>query len=145
MNLALFWTWWVAGLVLLVLELLAPGAFMLWLGLSALAVGTLLWLGAPLSYLQQVLVFSALSLSSVYAVRRFRGTQSLPPAETRLNERVRLYEGRIFTLETAILNGVGHLRVDDGQWRVAGPDLPPGSKVRVLAAEGATLTVEKCD
>jgi membrane protein implicated in regulation of membrane protease activity len=31
--------WFIAGTVLLVLEVLAPGVFMLWLGLAALLVG----------------------------------------------------------------------------------------------------------
>ena len=33
------WHWLVAAAILFVLELLAPGTFMLWLGLSAMVVG----------------------------------------------------------------------------------------------------------
>jgi len=33
--------WLVAGLVLLVLEMLVPGVFMMWLGIAALATGGL--------------------------------------------------------------------------------------------------------
>ena len=33
------WDWLIAGGVLLVMEVLAPGVFMLWLGLAALLVG----------------------------------------------------------------------------------------------------------
>ena len=53
--------------------------------------------------------------------------------------------GRTFTLSAPILNGVGKLRVDDSQWRIAGPDLPEGSRVRVVRAEGATLRVERAE
>jgi hypothetical protein len=35
------WNWFIAAGVLLALELLVPGAFMLWLGLSALLVGVI--------------------------------------------------------------------------------------------------------
>jgi len=33
------------------------------------------------------------------------------------------------------------VRVDDTIWRVAGPDTPAGSRVRVVRADGASLTV----
>jgi membrane protein implicated in regulation of membrane protease activity len=33
------WNWFIAAVVFLLIEVLAPGIFMLWLGLSALLVG----------------------------------------------------------------------------------------------------------
>ena len=112
------------------------------MGVSALVVGTLLWLLPTLAAFWQVVLFAILSIGTVLAWRRLRTRKSQPLAETRLNERGRLYEGRSFTLDSAIVNGIGNLRVDDGQWRVAGPDLPAGARVRVVAVEGATLRVE---
>ena len=41
-----------------------------------------------------------------------------------------------------MIDGVGSLHVDDSQWRISGPDLPAGSRVRVVAADGVTLRVE---
>ena len=35
------WNWLIAAAIFFVLELLAPGAFMLWLGLSAMIVGVI--------------------------------------------------------------------------------------------------------
>ncbi len=137
-----FWHWWVAGLALLALEAFLPGAFFLWMGVSALVVGTLLWLLPTLASFWQVLLFALLSIGSVLAWRKLRPQRNEPRAETRINERGRLYEGRSFTLDTPIVDGIGNLRVDDSQWRIAGPDLPAGSRVRVLAVEGATLRVE---
>ena len=38
------WSWVVLGLVLMGLELVAPGAFLLWLDLAAVLTGILDWL-----------------------------------------------------------------------------------------------------
>ena len=32
-------------------------------------------------------------------------------------------------------------RIDDTIWRVAGPDAPAGSRVKIVQADGASLTV----
>jgi hypothetical protein len=51
--------------------------------------------------------------------------------------------GRDFLLERAIVNGAGAIRVHDSVWRVTGPDLPAGARVRVTAVEeGVLLRVE---
>jgi inner membrane protein len=141
----LFWHWWVAGLILVTVEAFFPGAFFLWIGVSALVVGTLLWALPGLGILTQVILFAVIAIGSVLAWRRFRPGQSASIAQSGLNDRGSLYTGRSFTLDTPIVNGIGQLRVDDGQWRIAGPDLPAGSRVRVIAVQGATLNVEKAD
>ena len=43
--------------------------------------------------------------------------------------------------EKPIVDGFGTVRIDDTIWRVAGPDAPAGSRVRVIQADGANLTV----
>ncbi|HWY23723.1 MAG TPA: NfeD family protein [Nevskia sp.] len=145
MNLhPLFWHWWIAGLVLVTVEAFFPGAFFLWLGISGLVVGTLLWLVPGLGLLIQVTLFAVIAVASALAWRRFRPAKNVH-VESGLNDRGRGYTGRRFTLETPIVNGIGQVRVDDGQWRIAGPDLPAGSCVRVIAMDGATLKVEKAD
>ena len=141
----LFWHWWVAGLVLVTVEAFLPGAFFLWMGISALLVGTLLWVLPGLGILTQVALFALIAIGSVLIWRRFRPGKNSRVEQHGLNDRSRLYTGRSFTLESPIVNGIGQLRVDDGQWRIAGPDLPAGSCVRVIAMEGATLKVEKAD
>ena len=39
-----FWHWWILGVALVILEAFAPGAFFVWMGVAAIAVGFLLWL-----------------------------------------------------------------------------------------------------
>ena len=58
-----------------------------------------------------------------------------------LNKRADALVGRVFTLEKPIIDGSGTVRIDDTIWRVAGPDTPAGSRVRIVQADGASLTV----
>ena len=44
-------------------------------------------------------------------------------------------------MEKPIIDGNGTVRIDDTVWRVAGPDAPAGSRVRIVQADGAHLTV----
>jgi membrane protein implicated in regulation of membrane protease activity len=40
-----------------------------------------------------------------------------------------------------VIDGRGHLHVDDTMWRIIGPDLPEGAKVTVTDVEGVMLRV----
>ncbi|HZP14045.1 MAG TPA: NfeD family protein [Nevskiaceae bacterium] len=136
-----YWHWWLAGLVLLTLEALVPGAIFLWIGISAFVVGAIVGIVPSMGWQLQCALFAALSIVSVVAWRKLR-PQRLPSDQPVLNRRGESYVGRQFTLEQPIVNGTGKLRVDDSQWRISGPDLPTGARVRVMRAEGATLHVE---
>jgi membrane protein implicated in regulation of membrane protease activity len=60
----------------------------------------------------------------------------------RIAQRGQQLLGRRFTLETALVNGRGHVRVGDSSWPViADDDLAAGSKVEVVAIEGITLHI----
>ena len=45
-------------------------------------------------------------------------------------------------LDEPIRDGIGRLALDDTVWRVQGPDLAAGSRVRIVEADGALLKVE---
>ena len=141
----LYWHWWVLGFGLFVAEMLLPTGFVLiWIGAAALAVGGLAWLIPGLGWQAQVLVFGAGSVASFFLWKKFRPAVPASDKPT-LNRRGQSYVGLSFTLATPIVNGVGKLHVDDGQWRTSGPDLPAGSKVKVVDVDGTTLKVEKAD
>jgi len=134
------WSWLVVGLVLMALEVLAPGVFLFWLGLAALLTG-LLSAAIQMSWQVQLITFAVLSLAAVPIWRRLARAKSSTPEHDFLNRRSDALVGRVFTLEKPIQDGVGTVRVDDTIWRVAGPDTPAGSRVRVVHADGASLTV----
>jgi membrane protein implicated in regulation of membrane protease activity len=133
------WNWLIAGLVLMALELVVPGVFMLWLGLAALLVG-IISLFTDWIWQVQVIAFAAFSLAAVPLWRRLASETNAQSVF--LNRRSDALVGRTFTLDKPIMDGSGTVRVDDTIWRVSGPDCPAGSKVKVVRADGASLTVE---
>ena len=82
-------------------------------------------------------VISVLIGRLVYGSRG--GRDSLPF----LNRRAEALIGHEFVLNEPIQAGFGNIRVEDSIWRVAGPDLPAGSRVTVIGVEkGVLLRVE---
>jgi inner membrane protein len=142
MNLEIHWLWIIAGLLLVAVETLAPGIFLVWVGLAALATGLLAWL-IPLSLTAQFLLFALLGLVSILVGRSIQSHQQNEATDSPfLNERGKALLGTTFILETAIANGAGTVRHGDSIWRVTGVDLPAGSSVIVRAIDGSTLKVE---
>ncbi|MCY1462708.1 Inner membrane protein YbbJ [compost metagenome] len=93
--------------------------------------------------LLQVILFVVLSFVSIQIYRtwfRKRGRESEQPL---LNRRAEQLVGRVVVLEQAIADGIGRAKIDDAFWVVAGPDLPSGSRVRVVAVDGMTLKVQQ--
>ncbi|HFB64818.1 MAG TPA: NfeD family protein, partial [Aeromonadales bacterium] len=74
-----YWHWGVAGLVLLVLEIFAPGAIFLWFGIAALVVSLLKALIPSLGWELQFIIFSILSVVSIISWRLF--FKKNPPRE----------------------------------------------------------------
>jgi inner membrane protein len=136
------WAWIILGVVLVGVELLAPGSFFLWFGLAAIATGLLDAL-LGLSWQAAALLFALLSVGAVILGRFVTRSKTQPDAEaTPLNQRGQSLVGRVFTLETPIKDGEGRIRVDDSSWRVTGADRFAGAKVRVVRVEGSTLVVD---
>lgn len=133
------WNWLIFGFILMALELVAPGVFLFWLGLASLLVGLLSFAINP-SWQTQLLMFAVFAAAAVPLWRRLAHTA--PSASNPfLNKRTDALVGRVFTLEKPIIDGLGTVRIDDTIWRVAGPDTPAGSRVKVVRADGASLTV----
>lgn len=142
-DLSTHYLWWILALLLIAGEVLLPGYFMLWIGLAAAAMGILLWLVPGISLLLQAVLFAALALAAcvIYArTLRPRIERSTPGSE-RLNRRAEQMIGQRYVLTESIVNGRGKARVGDGEWLVAGPELPLGATVEVVAVDGTTLQV----
>lgn len=134
--------WAALAVVLFAAEALAPGAFMLWMGIAAAAVFLAVWAIDGMSVLLQVILFVVLSFVSIQVYRTWFRQRARPSDQPLLNRRAEQLIGRVVTLDQAISAGVGRAKVDDAFWVVAGPDLPQGSAVRVVAVEGMTLKVQ---
>lgn len=135
------WAWIVAGLVLLALELVVPGGFLLWMGISGIITGlvVLFWaIGWPLQWL----IFGVLSLVSIALWVRWTRNRPTPTDRPYLNRRADHFIGQEAVLEQAIEQGFGRVVLGDTVWRVAGADLPAGQRVRIVGHDGAVLKVE---
>lgn len=137
-----FWHWWIAAIVLLVIETFAPGAIFLWLGMAAGAVGLVLLVLPGLAWEYQFLIFALGTVLSAVGWRAYVKRHPAVSDRPALNRRGAQYVGRTFTLEEAIVNGHGKIRVDDSTWKVEGEDLPAGSRIRVTGVDGTVLKVE---
>lgn len=131
------WNWMVLGFVLLALEIVIPGIFLLWIGIAALLTGALslqLWEWGFWTWQAQVIVFLALSLVAAYIGSRIAGSKQAKSDQPLLNRRGEQLLGRTATLSEPIREGRGRIQLGDTLWRVSGPELPIGTRVRVVGA-----------
>jgi len=135
------WAWFVLGLVLLAFELVLPGGWFLWLGAGGLLTGVLAFIPG-LTWPWQVTIFGVLALAVVVGWTMF--TRNRQPKSDRplLNRRAEAFVGHEAVLDEPISNGVGRMKLGDSVWRIAGPDLAVGARVRVVGADGPMLKVE---
>jgi len=132
--------WACVSLLLMAAEMLAPGAFMLWLGFAAAGVFALL-LVAPLTPIWQAVAFVLLSLVSVTAYWRLFRKSGPTSDQPLLNRRAEQLVGQVYPLDAAIVDGRGRLKIGDAFWAVEGPDAPVRTQVRIAAVHGMSLKV----
>lgn len=137
------WIWWVVAGVLLLLELMAPGVFFIWLAAAAAAVGVL-DLALNLGWQLELLVFAVLSIVSVlYGRSMLKKKRALDSDQPNLNQRMYDYVGRTFSLHEPIVDGRGRINIDGTLWEVRGPDSPKGAHMKVTGVDGLRLNVEQ--
>lgn len=137
-----YWHWWILAGILLIIEVAAPSFFFLWLSIAAGITGLSLLALPDLGWEYQILLFSGLSIISLTVFKRYQRAHPVLTDQPALNRRGEQYIGRNFTLEEAISNNTGVIRVDDSTWRITGADLPAGTTVRVVGVDGVILKVE---
>ena len=137
------WGWLTAAALLLIAEIVVPGAFLLWLGIAALIVGLVSFV-IDWGWQLQWLAFALISLAAIPLWRKLAqvGDASDQPF---LNRRLEAMVGRVFTLERPIVGGTGTIAVDDTVWRVTGADVPAGTRIRIARVDGATIHVERAE
>jgi len=140
-----FWHWWILAALLAAIEALLPGMFFIWFGTAAAIVGLIVLRYPGIGWEAQVILFAALAAVSVLVGRSFLHRKPDETDDPALNRRAERYIGRQFTLESAIVNGRGIIRVDDSVWRASGPELAAGRRVKVVGVEGSILKVEAAE
>jgi membrane protein implicated in regulation of membrane protease activity len=133
--------WACLALLLIAAEVVAPGVFMLWLGMAAGVVFAVVLLVPGIPRPLQALVFIVLSFAFIAVYRRYFRKSDEVSDQPLLNRRAEQFVGKAFVLDSAIVNGFGKIKVGDALWTVAGPELAAGTRVRVTAADSMVLTV----
>jgi membrane protein implicated in regulation of membrane protease activity len=131
--------WMVGGLAVAALEMLAPGVFLLWIGLAALGTGVAAELAA-LGGEGQLAVFVGLTAALVAAawqrVRRRVATDAVnAPAAGLIGQTCRALTFR---------DGEGRVALGDGTWQARlaeGGEPAEGAALKVVGLDGTTLLV----
>ena len=87
------WNWLIFGVVLMALELLAPGVFLFWLGLAALLVGLLSFAIHP-SWQMQILMFAIFAAAAVPLWRRIARSNKAVSQSNPVSQQARGCAGR---------------------------------------------------
>jgi len=136
------WTWFIAALVFLGLEILLPGVVFLWMGLAAVVLGGVVFFMPDITWEWQLINFGVLSIISVLAGRRFiRKQGDIPSEDETLNRRGDALVGTMVRVATEITDGRGKVKVGDTLWSARGPDMAEGSMARIEGLDGNTLIV----
>lgn len=140
-----FWYWWVLAVVLLILEMFSPAAFFMWIGFAAGATGVFAWLMPVLTTTQQTLIFAVLSVAFLVIGKIWFKKKPIESDHPTLNRRGEDLIGQVFTVEQAIADGSGRVRVGDSSWKAVGADVKKGAQVRVVSVDSNILSVEQVD
>jgi membrane protein implicated in regulation of membrane protease activity len=135
-----WWHWMVLAVLLAAGETLVPGAVVIWFACSAAVIG-LLMVVVDIPWQFQLIGFGLLGMTALLLYRTYRKKNPGIFEQPNLNQRGLQYVGSELVLFEAIEQGSGKARLGDGVWKVSGPDLPAGARVRVTGANGTILTV----
>ncbi len=138
-----FWHWLLLGAILLIFEVITGSGFLFWIGMSAVMIGVVLWVFPEMSWITQLLGFAVLGLMTAIIWWLYLKRHPIGTDRPLLNKRSEQYIGRIFTLDSPVVNGLGKIRVDDSTWRVRCRDLPSGTRIRITGVDGVILLAEK--
>ena len=135
------WMWAIGGLVLLIAEIVAPGFFLVFLGVAAIATGlfTLLF---DLSLAPQLVLFVIYTALAVMIGKRWYAEPDHADQSIRLNNPSERMVGKSVTVVDPVDDHGGRVRVGDGEWSARGGPAAAGARVRVIAVDGNCLLVE---
>lgn len=140
-DLSAGWLWAIGGLILLIAEIVAPGFFLVFLGVAAIATGlfTLLF---DLGLGPQLALFVVYTALAVMIGKRWYGEPDSGDQNIKLNDPAKRLVGKTVTVVEAVDDHGGRVRVGDGEWSARGGPAAAGERVTVTGVDGNCLTVE---
>lgn len=138
-----WWYWLVAACLLLILEILLPGIFLIWLGLGAALVGLLLLAFSDAGPAWQLLMLAGGICVAVAAGLRWQ-KQLVRQAPNALNQGMEAFVGRTARVSQAFHNGRGRIHLDGSTYAATCKQDNPDTDtlVRVCAVNGNLMHVE---
>lgn len=135
------WLWLIGAVALISLELVAPGVFLLWIGVAALLTGVLaLVFDLPIGV--EFVIFAGLAVLSGFVGRRWYRANPVVSTAPLLNDRASQLVGQVVTAITPIDPAGGRVKVGDSVWTARGGPAREGAAVRIIGHEGTSLIVE---
>ena len=140
-NLEPGWLWLIGGVLLLILEVIAPGFFLVFIGAAAMATGlfTVLF---DLGTASQLALFALYSVIAVLVGRRFYANRTFDSADPLLTDRAARLMGKTVTVVEPVDEHSGRVRVGDSDWSARGGPAAAGERVRITGIDGNCLKVE---
>lgn len=139
-NLEPGWLWAIGGILLLIAEVVAPGFFLIFVGIAAILTGlfTLLF---DLGLAPQLVLFAVYATLAVMIGKRWYGEPAIDERHA-INDPAKRLIGRTVTVVTDVDDHAGRVRVGDGEWNARGGPAAAGERVTVTGVEGNCLMVE---
>jgi membrane protein implicated in regulation of membrane protease activity len=135
--------WGVAGLLLIIADVIFGTFFVMFLGAGALITATLLWTGVPLYNTAQWLTFSAVSTLGVLLLRPKLKQWFGPSSEERFEE----HKGQIVVVVEDVLPGkTGKIKYRGAEWQGAtnGDDtIQAGENAVITHLDGIVVYIRK--
>ena len=135
--------WGVAGLLLIIADVIFGTFFVMFLGAGALITATLLWTGVPLNNTAQWLTFSAVSTLGVLLLRPKLMHWFGPSSEERFEE----HKGQTVVVVEDVLPGkTGKIRYRGAEWQGAtnGDDtIQAGENAVITHLDGIVVYIRK--
>lgn len=139
------WSWIVAGLAFLALEIFVSGSFLVWMGAAGLVTGLLVFRFTGIAPPLQFAIFGVLSIVGILIWFNVRDRFSKPADNEMLNQRAARLVGERGLLSEPIVGMQGRMEIQGSVWRVTGPELPVGQLVEVVGVQGSVLSVISAD
>lgn len=139
------WHWWAIGVFLIALEAFVVSTFLLWPGISALAMGFFVLAVPDMDWRYQLILFAVVSVITSIVWQKWQSKHASDTDHPHLNVRGASFIGRRITLAEPLANGRGRIEIGDGWWTVSsetGETLAAGVNVEVVGTDGGTLTVK---
>jgi membrane protein implicated in regulation of membrane protease activity len=136
------YVWLIAGALLMMTEMIAPGFFLIWIGGAALLTGAAA-IALGLGTTVQFILFAVAAVALVLGARTYLPYHAGQSPEPLMNQRATRLIGQTVEVTEAITAVSGRVKVGDGMWNAKGCDAATGAQVKITGADGNTLIVEK--